>query len=42
MALVLSGSTKIPSFEIMCPNGIPFEMTNIIFLGLSEIPYFLQ
>jgi len=40
MALVLSGSTKIHSFETICPNKIPFETMNTLFLGLSKILYF--
>jgi hypothetical protein len=39
---ILFGSTKIPSYETMCPKSFPLSIPKIDFLGLKEIPYFLH
>jgi len=42
IALVRSGSTEIPSLEIICPDSLPSETTKMIISGFREIPYFLH
>ena len=42
MASILSGSIMIPSFDTTKPSKIPSVTANIYFLGLREIPNFLQ